>query len=174
MNTVDWELVTGISSGVIALCAFVISICQGKQVREHNKLSVRPHLTTWRHSEPEKGFYRLELINNGIGPAVIEGFSIKVDGILVSGERSKPIEKAMEIVLPNLQYQPEQSYLEKGYVMAPKERCKIFAVQFLGHALPSKEFVDHAIERCELEILYKSFYGERFHFPSQEDKPKKL
>jgi len=165
--TVDWEVVTGMSSVVIALCALVFSLCQGKQAREHNKLSVRPHLSTWEHKEAEGGFYRLELINNGIGPAVIDTFSIKVDGKLQSGDGSEPIDKAMEIVLQDRQYLPlERSYLGKGYVMAPKERCTVFAVQFLGQ-LPSKEFVEHAIKRCHLEVHYMSFYGEKFCFPTK-------
>lgn len=172
--TVNWEVITGISSAVIALCALVFSLYQGKQAREHNKLSVRPHLSTWEHKEVEGGFYRLELINNGIGPAVIDTFSIKVDGKLQSGDGSEPIVKAMEIVLQDRQYQPlERSYLGKGYVMAPKERCTVFAVKFFGQ-LPSKEFVEHAIKRCHLEVHYMSFYGEKFRFPTEEDDFKKL
>lgn len=174
MNADDWAVITGISTAVIALCALGLSIWQGVEARKHNRLSVRPHLTTWTHSDAEKGFYVVELINNGIGPAVIEEFSVKADGTLVSGDGSEPIEKAMKIVLPNLQYQSRQSYLGKDYVMAPKERCTIFAVQFLGHPLPSKEFVEHAIKRCDLEIPYKSFHGEKFPFSTQEEKPKKL
>lgn len=170
MCTINWGLVTGISSAVIALCALVFSICQGMQARKHNRLSVRPDLTTWEEKDAEKGFYGVELINNGIGPAVIEEFSVKVDGKLVSGDGSEPIVKAMKIVLPNLQYQSQQSYLGKGYVMAPKEQRTVFAVQFLGHPLPSMEFVEHAIKRCNLEITYKSFYGEKFRFPRQKEK----
>lgn len=174
MNADDWQVVTGISSAVIALCALGLSIWQGILARTHNRLSFRPHLTTWVHSDAEKGFYAVELINNGIGPAVIEEFSVKVDGKLVSGDGTEPIAKALKIVLPNLPYRSQQSYLATGYSMAPKERCTVIAVQFLGQPLPSKEFVEHAINRGDLEISYKSFYDERFPFSTQEEKSKKL
>jgi hypothetical protein len=173
MNADDWSVITGISTGVIALCALGLSIWQGILTRTHNRLSFRPHLTTWTHSDAEKGFYAVELINNGIGPAVIEEFSVKVDGKLVSGDGAEVIGKVLKIVLPNLPFKAQQSYLAKGYSMAPKERCTIFAVQFLGQSLPSKEFAEQAINRGDLDISYKSFYNERFSFSTQEEKSKK-
>jgi len=111
MNADDWSVITGISSAVIALCALGLSIWQGCLARTHNRLSVRPHLTTWTHSDADKGFYVVELINNGIGPAIIEEFTVKVDGGLVSGDRSEAIENALKIALPNLPYRSQQSYL---------------------------------------------------------------
>lgn len=165
-------LVTAISSVVIALCALSLSIWQGMATRKHNRLSFRPHLTTWANSNAEKGFYSVELINNGIGPAVIEDFSIKVDGKQVSGEGAELVEKALKIALPNLQYHSQQSYLAKGYSMAPKERCTVLAVQFMGKPLPSREVIEHALNKGELEICYKSFYDETFRFSTHEDESK--
>lgn len=174
MNADDWQVVTGISSAVIALCALGLSVWQGILARKHNRLSFRPHFTTWTHSNAEKGFYTVELINNGIGPAIIEEFTIKVDGRLVSGGKAEILEKALKIVLPNLRYRSQLSYLGKDYSMAPKERCTVFAVEFLDQPLPSKEFVEHAMNRGDLDVSYKSFYDERFHFSTQDEKSKKL
>jgi len=174
MNADDWSVITGISTAVIALCALGLSIWQGVLARKHNRLSFRPHLTTWTHSDAEKGVYVFEIINNGIGPAIIEEFSIKVDGKLISGEGAESIEKALKITIPNLPYKAQQSYLGTGYVMAAKERCTVFAVQFSGQPLPSKDLVEYAFNRGDLEISYKSFYGERFPFSTQEEKSKKL
>jgi hypothetical protein len=167
---VDWSAIIGISSAVIALCALGFSIWQGKQTQKHNRLSFRPHLTTWSHSDAEKGFYAVDLINNGIGPAIIENFSIKVDGKPISGDGGEKIEKALKVLLPNLNYRSQHSYVAKGYSMSPKERCTVVAVQFLGPQLPSREFVENALNRGELEISYRSFYEEIFHFSTQEEK----
>jgi hypothetical protein len=166
----DWVVIIGISSVVIALCALGISVWQGIQTRKHNKLSFRPHLTTWTHSNIEKGFYAIELINNGLGPAIIESFTVKIDGKQISGEGAEPIEKALKILFPNHTYQSHHSYVAKGYSMAAKERCTVVAVQFTGPHLPSPEFVEHAINRGELEISYKSFYEEVFHLFTQKEK----
>ena len=46
----------------IALLALGFSIWQGWQIRRHNKLSVRPHLTHRTYREAGKVFYTLELI----------------------------------------------------------------------------------------------------------------
>ena len=169
----DWQVITAISSTVIALCALGFSVWQAAQARKHNRLSFRPHLTTWTHRNPEKGFYAVELINNGLGPAVIEEFLLKVDGKRISGDGAESIEKALKIVFPNLSYQSHQSYVAKGYSMVPKERCTVVAVQFLAPQLPSPEFVEHAFDRSDLKISYKSFYEELFYLSTQEEKSNK-
>ncbi|MCA1978262.1 MAG: hypothetical protein LDL19_03405 [Thiobacillus sp.] len=170
---VDWQAITGISSTVIALCALVFSFWQGAQTKKHNKLSVRPHLTTWTHRDSGKGFYAVELINNGIGPAIIEEFVLKVDGKRISGNGTEPTEKALKILFPNFSYESNHSYLAKNYSMAPKERCAVVSVRFIGPNLPSPEVVEHALNRGSLEISYKSFYEEKFYFSSQEEKSDK-
>ena len=170
---VDWQVITGISSTVIALCALVFSFWQGAQIKKHNRLSVKPHLTTWTHRNSDKGFYAVELINNGIGPAVIEDFVLKIDGKRISGDGTEPIEKALKILFPNFSYQTNHSYLAKNYSMAPKERCTVVSVQFVGPQFPSPEVVEHALNRGDLEISYKSFYEEDFYYSSQEEKSSK-
>lgn len=169
----DWQVLTGISSTVIALCALAFSIWQGIKDRTHNKLSFRPHLTTGTHTNVNKGFYAIELINNGLGPALIEGFLFKVDGKVISGEGTEPIEKALKIIFPGLNYQSHHVYLAKGYSMAAKEKCTLVAVQFTQQPFPSSEFVEHAFNRGDIEIDYKSFYEETFHLSTKEEKSNK-
>jgi len=169
----DWQVLTGISSSVIALCALTFSIWQGHQARKHNRLSFRPHLTTWAHSNVEKGFYAVDLINNGLGPALIEEFVVKVDGKVVRGEGIESLEKALKIVFPNHNYQSHHAYVAKGYAMGAKDKCTILAIQFTGQPLPSREFVEHAFNRGDLEVAYKSFYEEQFHLSTEKEKSNK-
>ncbi|WP_324779579.1 hypothetical protein [Thiobacillus sedimenti] len=172
-RNMEWQTITGISSVVIALCALVFSFWQGAQTKKHNRLSVRPHLTTWTHSNSDKGFYAVELVNNGIGPAIIEDFVLKIDGKQISGNGTEPIEKALKILFPNFSYHSNHSYLAKNYSIVPKERCIVVSVQFLGPQFPAPEVVEHALNRGDLEISYKSFYEENFHFSSWEEKSNK-
>ena len=169
----EWPVITGISSVVIASCALIFSIRQFSLARKHNRLSFRPHLGTWMNRDADKGFYQVELLNNGLGPAVIVEFVVKVDGKRIPGEGTEPIEKALKILFPNLVYQSNQSYVTKGYSMASKERCTIVAIQFLDPFVPSVEFVEHAFTRGALEISYKSFYDELFHLSTEEEKSNK-
>lgn len=168
MNNDDWQVITGISSAVIALCALVFSIWQGIVARRHNRLSVRPHLSTWTHRVAEKGFYSIEVINNGIGPAIIEEFTIKVDGKTVTGNGVEAVENVLKILFPGVPYEANHGHLSKDYSMVAKERCELIKVQFLGKPVPSEQVVEHAMNRCDLEITYKSFYGEAFHFSTAE------
>lgn len=168
-----WEVITGISSSVIALCALGYTVWQGKQARRHNKLSFRPHLTSWSHRNSDKGVYAIELMNNGLGPALIESFKVKVDGKVISGEGTEPIEKALKILFPNTQYQSHQAYMAKGYSMAAKEKCTILAIQFAESTSLSKEATEHTFNRADLIIKYKSFYEEKFTYSSEDEKSNK-
>ena len=158
----DWQSIIGVASIIIALCALVFTIKQGSQARKHNSLSVRPFLTIWTRQYSEKGLYEVELINNGLGPALIEKFTVKVDGKVITGEGTEPVEKALKVVFPNHNYQSHQSYVDKGYSMAPKEKCTIVAIQFTDQPWPTPESVSQAFNRAELEVAYKSFYEEPF------------
>jgi hypothetical protein len=169
----DWQVVTGISSSIIALCALIFTIWQGFQVRKHNKLSCRPYLTTWVDSDENKGFYAVVLMNNGLGPALIENFILKVDGKIIPGERAEPIEKALKILFPNHNYNSYHSFVSKGYSMAAKDKCILVSIQFTNPPFPAREFVEHAINRGDIEISYKSFYDEVFRLSTEEEKSNK-
>ena len=169
----DWRVIIGISSCIIALCALIFTTWQGFQARKHNKLSYRPHLTTWVHSDADKGFYVVDLINNGLGPALIENFILRVDGKIIPGEKTEPIEKALKILFPNHNYNCYHSFVSKGYSMAAKDKRTIVSVQFTNPPFPTSEFVEHALNRGDIEISYKSFYNEIFRLSTKDEKPNK-
>ncbi len=157
----SWEAIAGISSAVIALCAFFLTIWQTCITRKHNKLSVTPHLTTWTHSDKSKSLYSVELLNNGIGPALINHFEIQVDGYPMIGEGLEPIEKALKLLFPQYQYTSSQSFVSKGYMMSAKETRNLVTIQFHGENLPDPEEVEHATKRARLLIEYESIYKDK-------------
>jgi len=156
----SWDAVAAIASAVIALSALGLTVWQAVTARRHNRLSVTPHLTTWSHLDRGNNLYQIDLLNNGIGPALIKHFLIQVDGKSISGEASEPIEKALKILFPQYLYQSYQSYVTNGYMMSEKEARPLVRVQFCGERLPTSEEVDHAIKRVRLVIKYESIYGE--------------
>lgn len=158
----SWELIIGLSSAAIALCSLGFTIWQGRVAQRHNRLSVRPHLTTWTYSDASNHGYTLDLLNNGIGPAFIKTFEILVDGRVITGDGYELIEKALKILFPQYLYTSQQAFLGPGYSMAAKETRRLVAVQFLGPIFPSQEEVDHAIKRACLLINYLSIYDEPF------------
>src|SRR3989338_4510805 len=117
----SWEAIAGFSSAVVAVCALGLTVWQAAITRRHNRLSVTPHLTTWTQFEQATGRYSIEILNNGIGPALIKSFSVQVDGQPIVGEESEPIEKALKVLFPQYSFQSSQSYMARGYMMSPKE-----------------------------------------------------
>lgn len=129
--------------------------------RKHNKLSVTPHLTTWMQSDQGKCTYAVELLNNGIGPALINSFCIQVDGQPIVGEGNEPMEKALKILFPQYQYSSRQSFVSKGYMMSAKETRNLVTVQFHGETFPKPEEVEHAAKRARVVIEYESIYKDK-------------
>ncbi|MCW8890813.1 MAG: hypothetical protein OQL20_09170 [Sedimenticola sp.] len=162
------EAIAASASAVIALCALLLTASQASKMREHNRISVRPHLTTWNSKDFEKGSYGVYLLNNGIGPALIKKFEIRVDNKVVSGEGTEPIEKALKIVLPNQPYKSQNAYLAAGFALGAKENICISLVQFLDGFSMGKEEVEHAAKRTDLIIEYESFYGEKYALDTRD------
>lgn len=156
----------GLSSAVIALSALGLTIWQATIIRYHNRLSVTPHLTTWSHQDAANKRYSVELLNNGIGPALVESFCICVDGQLLSGTGMEPIEKALKILFPQYRYASSQSFVAKGYMMAEKEARNLVTIAFHGDKVPTPAEVEHATNRARLLITYKSIYGHVFTLDS--------
>lgn len=166
----SWEAIAGIASAVIALCALALTLWQAAVTRSHNKLSVKPHLATWSHTDEANNRYQIDLMNNGIGPALIKSFAIQVDGQTISGEGAEPMEKALKILFPQCIYHSRQAYLASGYMMSEKESRPLVIIQFFDSQLPKPEEVDRATKRVRLIIDYESIYGDKDRLDTDESK----
>ena len=93
-----WWLFTAIHAllanwqGIVAFVALGLALWQFWVLRKHNRLSVRPYLTAGYKADPadtlsDKGIgsFKVEVINNGIGPAIINDCFIEIDGKKVPG-----------------------------------------------------------------------------------------
>lgn len=78
-----WDRIPAIASGLIALCALGVSLYQVYLSRLHNRLSEMPHLAL--HVEQSLGQYKIQLRNDGIGPAIITSASIMNRGKISRG-----------------------------------------------------------------------------------------
>lgn len=166
----SWEAIAGIASAVIALCALALTLWQAAVIRSHNKLSVKPHLETWSHTDETNNRYQIDLMNNGIGPALIKSFAIQVDGQTISGEGTEPMDKALKILFPQYSYHSHQAYVVSGYMMSEKENRPLVIIEFFGSQLPKLEEVDHATKRARLIIDYESIYGDKDRLDTYESK----
>ena len=163
----SWEPVIAISSTIIALCALVATFWQACVARRHNRLSVTPYLTTWSHHD-DKGVYKVDILNNGIGPALIKNFLVFVDSHEVKGQDAVIIRKALKILFPNYEYSVYNSFLSEGYMMAPKEGRCLINIQFSGKVFPAPEEIEHATKRVKIVIRYESIYKEKLIYDSSK------
>ena len=65
------------ASAIIAVCALVLTIYQARLARRHNRLSVRPLLSSFveQVSGPDARI-TFSLVNNGLGPALVDSFEV--------------------------------------------------------------------------------------------------
>lgn len=83
-----------LASVVVAFAALALTFWQGKQNFNHNKLIVRPYLCTMEHNSLSGHMLdiKFELINCGIGPAIIKNFVLLYDDVEVSRNNLKTYE----------------------------------------------------------------------------------
>ncbi len=170
MDRQDWEVLTGVSSVVIALCVLIFTILSGWFTQRHNKLSVKPHLTTWITQRSQQHYYCLELVNNGLGPALITSMEITLDNQVIQGKATEPIDTVIQALFVDAQYKTETSFFDIGYSMPVDERRALVSIQFLEPFTITPEIFEERMKRCGLYIRYKSFYNDKFSYSSDIEK----
>lgn len=77
IKSLSTETKIALSVAVIALCALCVSMWQGYTSREHDRLSVKPHMViSFDYDDTGAGF---TMSNGGVGPAIIRSFAVCVD-----------------------------------------------------------------------------------------------
>ncbi len=141
---------------VIAICAVVVSVWQGRiserQLeieREHNRLTVRPYLDAYYLWEGSSK-WTLNLTNEGIGPAIVKSISYFYEG---------------------KEYQKWEDVLEAANI----KQLRVFSFSFSEDAPFSAEKTQPLLELTrgegergsigiELLVKYTSIYNEPFEF----------
>lgn len=167
-----WKLIAENSSSIIAICALILTVWQLFVTRRHNKLSVTPYLTTWSHIDHDNGNYSLDIMNNGVGPALIKTFQIFVDGRKVESQDLGLMEKTLEILFPTsvYKYSSYKSYLSDGYMMATNEKRNLVSIQFVGQNFPTPEEIKRISDRVKIIIEYESIYRQKLTYDSSKFK----
>lgn len=155
----EWELIVGASGVFVAALAFGITVWHGIQSRKHNKLSVRPLLTSWQYTDNEEKQFKVGFTNCGIGPALIDNFVVRVDGEVISGVPSETVEKAVAIVFPDQSYSYEFGFVAKKAVVTVNEEVLLMNISFTDSSSPGSEEVFQCFNRIAIEVIYKSLYG---------------
>lgn len=156
----NWEVITAISSGTVAILALGATFYQAHLMRLHNRISVTPKLTTWKTTRTESGnmLLALRVKNSGIGPAEITSFEIFIDQKKMNGEQTEPIEKAVSLLFPNTQYNPEYAFVAAGHFLAAGDEFDLVNLSFQKDHEPTTEQLKNFKDRARLVIKYRSMY----------------
>lgn len=149
------KIITDIASVFIALCSFCFAIYQGLAIREHNKLSVKPHLMINDIYIADKdGVIGLQLINNGVGPAVIRHFFLLHKNKQICSYESD----AWVTVLNDLGFEAGDLIITRWHpsdYIASKEEGWIFALK----NNQKKDIFIKSLDSISFHIDYDSIYG---------------
>src|SRR5690348_11222311 len=76
------ELQVSVVAAFISFCALALSVWEGYETRNHDRITVVPKLS-FSGDTSRLGPFGISLTNNGSGPALIEWFAVAVDGVLM-------------------------------------------------------------------------------------------
>lgn len=151
------EAAAAIAATVIALIALGVSLWQGHLSKQHNRLSVTPHLRIDWHIE-DGAPLRICLRNAGIGPATIRQVAIRANGTTYTNAEPLCVENALAALgidaLNQRVYTPDP-----GEFMAVNEEYRL--IEFV-HPHRDTALTNRAIAalRRAITVRYESVYGE--------------
>lgn len=171
MITTIWKVVGDNAAEIIALCALFYTAFQAHATRKHNKLSVKPHITTFSHNYMSPGQVELtsELMNNGLGPAVIKSYKIFQDEIELEIQNSAQVGEKLKEILSGKTFDHTATIINHGYQVPAGEQRVIFSVTFPINESQTIEDFQEKLEGLSITIEYESIYGQRFKYDSEQE-----
>lgn len=153
----DANTVTAISATGIAVVSLAVSITEARASRRHNRYQVRPLLSFQRTRGPGRRA-GIILNNRGLGPAIITGSVLQVDGEVWGSWDYETAERLRK----DLPVRPHAATLRAGLALPAGQEAPLLT-------LPEFDYEQHAwfwdlvTTRIHLAVDYQSLYGEPFH-----------
>lgn len=162
------------ASLTVALAALGVSVQQGRATRRHNKLSVRPRLTTHvnRKFIPQGQMMEVTvtLINSGLGPAIIRRYEPLLDGCPVAFKDAPDLLQSFinELNLPIVAQRCGAGIIRKYHALAKDSETILATIVFPcpGGILSAAQ--QDELDRANVRVYYKSMYSERFKYDSRK------
>ncbi|MEM8582672.1 MAG: hypothetical protein AAGF87_00315 [Bacteroidota bacterium] len=180
-STERFQAITAIAVTIISLCALVVSIYQTKLLSEQQALSTKaekaqlwPYLNiTAQMSVGVNGYKSLALVavNEGVGPAIIDEFSILFEGeniglwinaleMAFGEEKASDLEAELALTTNNP--------LMKGQVIRAGEQIKLFSVEPLEPGGFAEGFELFTGDRQPtFKVVYRSVFDDKWQIESR-------
>ena len=157
-------MITAIAAAVIALTALTVSVWQGLETRNHNRLAATPIFAfdTFRENEGSQIKRVLCLRNIGVGPAIIKKITYYVDDKQIVKEG---LEAAFEFLRELDLYEPEwikPSLLSPNYWVKPGQCLYLISAYLEGNQESQRERKFRCkLRRFRVKIEFESVYKQR-------------
>jgi hypothetical protein len=162
----QWNWLSSNAANVIALCALVATFWQAYISRKHNRLSVKPHIEIARGFNFKQQEYFVNILNNGIGPALITKIQFFVDGHEVNVQKSEVFNDIISEIFHLYRYKQHYLIISDSYMMKPNEEKEFMKIELLGSIrkfpINNSDEIEQINSRINIEINYQSIYGEKF------------
>jgi len=152
------DKIVSISAIIIAVASIVVTTWQGLETRRHNRLSVRPKLEIIFESGKDSFGYKL--MNNGLGPAIVTGKKIFIDGEEIQYTGFSGYDEFID-KLGMRNHNVTHTGIYSGKTIKTSEIENIFRF-YLAEDDDLESLLPKIYNRVCIEIYYKSMYNEPF------------
>jgi hypothetical protein len=160
-----------IASFTASVIALFIAFWQGYVSRRHNWLALRPYVVSRQNRTKEENGVRLryELLNVGLGPAIMKKMEVFIGNDLVKGtEEMMPIEEAAHRLLGGkIVFEIKHSASpSEGYCFKANDEYPVAEVYFPKITVSESKILRELLRTVRVVVHYESFYGEKFSYPT--------
>ena len=180
-NRLKWDSnrLLSLTAMLISLFTLIIFVYQTNLLRRQNFISIRPYLSVETSDDAGNNQYRIDLTNNGVGPAVLERVRFRYNDTwydLVDFDHS--LYSFLVARAPALDTLRSISFslVEPGRAIPANTTYNLFTVNDSG---TGRELVARTLERLldegtEYEIVYRSIQDERWKITTADFSPLRL
>ncbi len=154
---------------VASMGSLFMIIYQTNLTRTQQYASVMPYLELWNNSNFGPGSYELALVNNGIGPAFIESITVSYKD---STYKLDPANFLEQVVGMDTSASYSYASVKKGRVVPAGQKITLIGVK--DSEKNSKILKKWFANDTEVEVIYRSIYGERWAVRGVMHEPVKL
>ena len=149
---------------IIAVCALFVAADQARQIRLHDRLSVRPLLVSrW---QTVQGGLVLDLRNEGLGPALVTGVQVRFDHKPLQGTATQQCKKLVALLLADKKVNTLGDFRAHplGSKSAVRAGGDVELLTFVKspHSVAKRVIAMDMMRRIDMTIRYNSMYGESF------------
>ena len=162
---------------LVALFTGIFTAYQVFLTRKHNRLSVKPHVTTWIDEDDADGYYilRCDVMNNGLGPAIIRDYSVFYENQETGNSQNrKTLEAAIE---EKINAQPgiirkSVTVFGKDFPFPAGEKQTLLEIQIPMTLNFDKSSYKDFVDKFDAKFTYECMYGKTFTHNTKDNKDK--